>query len=107
VKVDITFVCVKITIIVKITMRVKITLERVVITLLSVIYTRLRVKITLVCVESRRLKSHAACVNRNLRVEINLMRVEITLVRIEITLCLWKFHSACRNQTLACPNHFR
>jgi hypothetical protein len=33
-----------------------------------------------------RVKSHFACGNRNLRVEINLVRVEITLVRVETTL---------------------
>jgi hypothetical protein len=33
-----------------------------------------------------RVKSHSACGNRTLHVEINLMRVEITLVRVEITL---------------------
>jgi hypothetical protein len=37
---------------VKITMRVQITLDRVVITLVSVIFTRTRVKITLMCVET-------------------------------------------------------
>jgi hypothetical protein len=33
-----------------------------------------------------RVKSHSACGNRNLRVEINLMRAEITLVRVVISI---------------------
>jgi hypothetical protein len=33
-----------------------------------------------------RVKSHSACGNRTLRVEITLVRVEITFVLVEITL---------------------
>jgi hypothetical protein len=61
---------------------------RVVITLVSVIFTRIHVKITLVETGNHtlRVKLHSAWGNRTLRVEINFMRVEITLVRVGITL---------------------
>jgi hypothetical protein len=67
---------------------VKSTLERVEITLMSVIFTRIRAKLTRVCriKHTLRAKSHSVCGNLTLRVEINLVRVEITLVRFEITL---------------------
>jgi hypothetical protein len=38
------------------------------------------------CKITLRVKSHSACVNRTLRVEINLVRVGITFVPLEITL---------------------
>jgi hypothetical protein len=63
------------------TLHVGITLERVEITLVSVIFTRI-----LSCVSKPRVKSHSECGNRTLRVENNLVRVEITLVRVIITL---------------------
>jgi hypothetical protein len=59
-------------------LRVEITLKRVVIALGSVIFTSIRVKIKIV-------KSHSACGNCTLRVEINLGSVEITLERVVIT----------------------
>jgi hypothetical protein len=60
--------------------------ERVIITLVSVIFTDIGVKIRFVCENHiLRVKSHSACENRTLRVEINLLRVEITLVRVIIT----------------------
>jgi hypothetical protein len=37
-----------------------------------------------------RVKSHSACGNRTLRVEINLVLIEITLVRVGITFLLVK-----------------
>jgi hypothetical protein len=96
-------------------LRVGITFERVVVLLVRVIFTRLSVKITLVCVDLR-VKSHCACGNRTLRVEINLVRVEITLVRIVITfvhvlillvsviitLIRVKITLACRNHSCSC-----
>jgi hypothetical protein len=68
---------------------------------MSVIFTRIRVKITLVRVETTlRVKSHSAYGNRTLRVEINILRVELTLVSviitlipIKITLCVLKSQS--------------
>jgi hypothetical protein len=64
-------------------MRVKITLERVVITLVSVKtcqnYSRMCIKHTL------RVKSHSACGNHTLRLEVNLVRVKSTLERVLIT----------------------
>jgi hypothetical protein len=35
-----------------------------------------------------RVKSHSACENRTLSVEINLVRVEITFGPVDITLCV-------------------
>jgi hypothetical protein len=86
----------------KITIRVEITFERDVITLVSVIFTRIRVKITFVVCgnHSLRVKSHSACGNRTLREYIN-------LVRLDITLCVWKSYSACCNPISACLNHTR
>jgi hypothetical protein len=55
------------------TLRVEITPVRVVIILMSVIFTRIRVKIS---------ENHNLRGSRILRVEINLVRVEITLVRV-------------------------
>jgi hypothetical protein len=63
------------------TLRDLITLERVIITLMSVIFTCIRVKITLVCVNlTLRVKSHYACEDRTLRVEINLFLVSGTSI---------------------------
>jgi hypothetical protein len=50
----------------------------------SVIFTRIRVKITLVC-ENHTLRVKSSNGNRTLCVEINLVRVGITLVRVGIT----------------------
>jgi hypothetical protein len=61
------------------TLRVETIFARVVITLVSVIFTHIRVKITLVS------GNHSACVIRTLRVVINLLRVGITLVCVVIT----------------------
>jgi hypothetical protein len=58
------------------TLRVEITLDCVIITLVCVSFTRIRVKIILVCVDTTICVSHYACGNRTLRVEINLLRVE-------------------------------
>jgi hypothetical protein len=81
VRVAITFVRVEIIIRVEIT----ITLERVEIKFVSIIFTRIRVKLTLVCVEhTMRVKSHSAGGNCTLQVEITFVRVEITLVRVAI-----------------------
>jgi hypothetical protein len=70
VRFEITVVGVVITFVrVKITMRVKIILHCAIITLMCVIFTRIRVKITLLCVESNatlRVKSNFACGNRTL-----------------------------------------
>jgi hypothetical protein len=54
----------------------------------SVTFTRIRVKLTLVCVESILCvyNLHSACIIYTLRVVITLERVEITLERVEITL---------------------
>jgi hypothetical protein len=61
-----------------------------------------------VCIKHTiRVKSHFACENLTLRVEINLVRVEITLMRIEITLSVLKFNFACLNHNRACRNHIR
>jgi hypothetical protein len=68
-------------------------------------FTRIRVKLTLVCIESTLCvceKSHSACGHLTLRVETNLVRVEITLMRVKITLCVQKLHSACINHTREC-----
>jgi hypothetical protein len=83
------------------TLSVEITLERVVSTLVSVIFTHIRVKITRVCVWN-----HTAYGNRTLRVEMNLVLVKTTLVRVvftfvaveitlrvKITLWVYKSHS--------------
>jgi hypothetical protein len=115
-RVEINHVLFKITLV-----RVGITLYLVVlgieITLVSVIFTRIRVKLNLVCVETtRRVKSHSPCGNRTLRVEINLVHVEINLLRVEITfvrveitlvsviitLIRVKITFACRNHSCAC-----
>jgi hypothetical protein len=96
-----------------------VTIERVEITLVIVIFTRIRVKFTLVCVESRLCmwKSYAwrnqscACwihtsASRNctLRVLITLKRVVIRLVSVKITLlCAGGNHFCpCWNHTRAC-----
>jgi hypothetical protein len=57
-------------------------------TLLAGGYCTLRVEITLVrvVIADQRVKSHFACGNRTLLLEIKLVRVEITLVRVVITL---------------------
>jgi hypothetical protein len=62
------------------TLRVEIPLERVIITLVSVIFTRIRVKIT-------------PCVSEN------------HTLRCKITLCGWKLHFACSNHSCACLNN--
>jgi hypothetical protein len=85
----------------------------------SVIYTRIRVKNTLVCVcgnHTLRVKSHSACINntracRNHTRECHIhtrsrIRLKITLV-CEITLCRWKLHFAWKNHPCACWNHTR
>jgi hypothetical protein len=64
---------------------------RVEITLVSVIFTCIRVNFTIVCVESRaqhtlRVKSHSACGNLTMHAETKLVRVEFTLVRVGSTL---------------------
>jgi hypothetical protein len=61
-------------------------------------------------IHTMRVKSHSACGNRTLRVEVNRVLVEITLLRVgvtfvpveitlrvEIILCLWKSHSSVYN----------
>jgi hypothetical protein len=95
VRVEITVVSVLITFVgVKITIHVEITLcvqkfhsivyksHKV-----SAIFTRISVKITLVYVETTLcvVKSHTACGYRTLRVEANLVRVVITFLRVVIT----------------------
>jgi hypothetical protein len=66
------------------TLHVEITLERVVITLVSVVSTRIRLKITLLCADT------------TVRVKITVMSVLITFVsvkitmRVKITLCVYK-----------------
>jgi hypothetical protein len=109
---------------------------RVGITLVSVIFTRMRFNRTLVCVESTLcvwksyygqkpilcvlnshscvLKLHSACRNYTLRVEITPKRVVITLKRVKITLlCVEihtlriKSHCAGGNHSCACWNHTR
>jgi hypothetical protein len=61
--------------------------------------------VTLLCVR----KSHFACENRTLRVEITIERVEITLERLEIilervkiTICVLKSHSYVLKSHSAC-----
>jgi hypothetical protein len=63
-----------------------------------------------------RVKSHFACENRTMRVEINRVRLEITLVRVVITLVhvvitlvsviikliSGKSHSACKKHSCMC-----
>jgi hypothetical protein len=95
--IEITVVSVVITFVrAKVKMRVEITLDRVVITLVSVTFTRMCVKKnSRVCGNhTLRVKSHSTYGNRTLRVEINLMRVEFTLS------CVLILHSACRNYTV-------
>jgi hypothetical protein len=74
----------------KITIRVEITFERDFITLVSVLFTRIRGKITFVVCgnHSLRVKSHSACGNRTLRLVIPLVRVLITLVSGIFTICV-------------------
>jgi hypothetical protein len=54
-----------------------------------------------------RVKSHSACGNCTLRVEINLVRVYITPVSVVITLCVWKLHSACKITLWGLKLHLR
>jgi hypothetical protein len=68
-------------------MRVEITLERVVITLHECHIHNYTLRV----------KSHSACGNRTLRVEITLVRVKTTVV--------WKLHSTSINHTRACRYH--
>jgi hypothetical protein len=84
------------------TLRVQITLERVVITLMSVIFTCILAKLL-----SGVWKPHSACENLPMRAETNLLRDEFTLLRVEISLCLYKLHSACINHARACRSHIR
>jgi hypothetical protein len=65
---------------VEITLRVEITLKRVV----SIIFQRIRFKITIVCVENQ------SCVLRTPHVETNPVRVKITLLRVRILFMLVK-----------------
>jgi hypothetical protein len=62
------------------TLRVGIAFECVEITLVSVIFTAIRVKVPLVCVEA-----HSRC-----KITLYLWKLEITLVCVEITLCVYK-----------------
>jgi hypothetical protein len=81
---------------------------RVEVTLVSVIFTGIHVKITLVCVcgnHTLRVKSHFAWRNRTLRVKIILVHVKITLVRVVVTFVL--ANSLCRSHTRACRYHTR
>jgi hypothetical protein len=73
-------------------MRVEITLKHVEISIMSAIFTRKRVKFTLVCA-CRLLTLHVVSGYLTLRVKTNLVRIEMTLVRVEITLCVYKSHS--------------
>jgi hypothetical protein len=77
VRVEITLIRVGITfVLVEITLRVEIKV-------VSVIFTRIRVKLTVVWLETK--ISHSPCGNRTLRPEINLLRVGITLLHVVIT----------------------
>jgi hypothetical protein len=65
-------------------------------------------------------KSHSACINDTLHVEITLVRIDITVVsvvrtfvrvkitlHVEILLCVYISHSMCRNRSCVYLNHSR
>jgi hypothetical protein len=79
-------------------LRVEIALERLVITLVSITFKRIRVKITLEC-ETLRVKSHSAGGNCNLL-------VETTLVRVEITRASCDHIRACQIHTMRVELHY-
>jgi hypothetical protein len=106
---------VKITLRVEITLRLEITLERVVIVLVSVIITLIRVKTTLVYMEiilcvwnHAEWKSHSACRNRTVRVEIALCVLKSHSYVLKSHSCHSKSHcvwkNMCKNNTRSCWN---